>query len=104
MTDSILFREHRELLEDSLKTEREFKDIREMFMHIRDSLPSHFVEKEGDNLTAKVTEYRYDHRVDRDLYIVEVENWGVVGFCYPSNPSAKGLTVHPNFKLLGTSP
>ena len=98
--DEILFREHRGTLEESLLTEKKFKSMREMFSHIRSHiLNDSFVKARGDDLTVTVSEYQYDPRVDRDLYIVEIEGWGVVGFCYNERPPIKGMTSHPNFTL-----
>ncbi|TXH49902.1 MAG: hypothetical protein E6Q97_21625 [Desulfurellales bacterium] len=97
----VFFREHRGTLTDSLATEKEFSDIREMFAYIRDNLlPANLAESKGDGLKITVSEYGFDKRVERLLYLVEIEDYGVVGFLHYDDPAIRGIRRYPHIELV----
>ena len=88
------FRYHRGTLEESLKTEIELNSIQELSYELFDYCCNHLLFKLEK---YKIKFYVYDKRVNKNLYIVLIEEnnfkiWIPVGFVYDSLSLTKDLT------------
>ena len=73
----IKYRKHRGGLEESLKTSMEFENIKKLFEYIvEDSELPLSIKK------LKIMYYGFDERINQDLFIVSVDDYGVFGFIY----------------------
>lgn len=70
------FRQHRELLEESMATVVELEPTKEAIANHWNSISSHYINQEDVN----VEYYTYDNRIKWDTYIVTITNGGVLGF------------------------
>jgi hypothetical protein len=71
--EKILFREHRGGLQEAMKTVQEvscLEDIEKI-----KNIPDEFKGK------LRIEHYCYDRRIDWDTYIIDIEDYGVVGVC-----------------------
>ncbi len=71
------FREHREMLDDSMKTVVEVADRKELVSLLRSRQFCNFVFNDED---LKIEPYGYDNRINWDTHIVFIEDYGVFGF------------------------
>ncbi|HLX55270.1 MAG TPA: hypothetical protein VKR58_15105 [Aquella sp.] len=75
----IKYREHRGSLEESLKTSKEFNNIKELFEYILFSL----CHVEFTNLSRiNLRYYGFDKRCNQELFVVSADDYGVFGFVY----------------------
>ena len=73
-----LFRDHRYLLEDSMDTVREIKNLDDLILDMQKGLRFFGQDVARDQVTVK--QYCYDNRIGWDTYIVIIEGYGVYGF------------------------
>ena len=76
----IKYREHRGSLDVSLSTNKGFNTLTELFQYLDIDL-SHISELTNKkNITVRY--YGFDERCNQELFIVSVEDCGVLGFIY----------------------
>ena len=72
------YKDHRATLADSMKTVREFSAKEELLLYLQESLRPLGVHLSSEDVT--IEPYGYDGRIDWDLHIVCIKDYGVAGF------------------------
>lgn len=72
-----LYREHRELLADSMETVQEFQNKQELIDYLQIAFGNYTPIGIRD---VTIEPYCYDERIGWDTHIVSLKGWGVFGF------------------------
>lgn len=75
------FRSHRGGLGESLATTVDVADVKALAEHIRTTLPAWGFGKDVSNLEIEPYGGDDDRIGWKDVHIVTIDGWGVVGFC-----------------------
>lgn len=73
------YRDHRGMLDESMKTVREFNSKQELYDYFQSILDRYHMNNLDVNNT-QIKHYAFDSRIGWDNYIVSLDGWGVFGF------------------------
>ena len=73
------YRDHRELLVDSMETEREFESRSDLVEYLQRSTDE-FADGKYDCRDITIESYGFDERIGWNTHIVSLEGYGVFGF------------------------